>query len=146
MNCAHYDSHLNTYEFQGSSRICASMRSPGLYLCRWRESLKVIELKHQIFVSFPSCKTRPCLGAPGRDSSTALQPWVHEWQAIGINITREQSFNAKVLKNHLVDFIIVCHLDTLLITVQQVLLTTRIGNKGTLHSRPSFMTMHSQAG
>lgn len=60
-------------------------------------------------------------------AGTAPQLWV----SVGTDVMCEQSLKAEiVLKNHLVDFITICHLDALLIRVQQALLTTRIGNKG----------------
>lgn len=75
---------------------------------------------------------------PGRDCSATVNPWLQEQLPcipVGIDVMYEQSLNAAILlKNHLVDFIIVCHLGALLIRVQQVLLTRRIGNKGMLRA------------
>lgn len=60
---------------------------------------------------------------PGSNFSTALDSWVHKQQTCipaGTDAIHEQSLNAHILlKNHLVDFIVVCHLDALLIRVQQ---------------------------
>lgn len=67
--------------------------------------------------------TVPQLWIPGYLNNTTA--------SVGADVTHEQSSNAEILlKDHLVDFIIVCHVDALLIRVQQVLLTTRIRNKG----------------
>lgn len=116
----------------------SSMRSSGLSLCWQREILRGGRpaVPNPCMYSFLPAGLDGGLVLPGRDCSATVDPWMHEQQPcipVGADVTRELSLNAAILlKNHLVDFIIVCHLDTLLIRVQQVLLTRRMGNKGML--------------
>ena len=103
------------------------------------ESSEVINSTHSspcTLFSVAWCLPGWCLGSAWEGLLHSLGLLVcgqHPCIPVGADVMHEQSLNAEILlKNHLVDFIIVCHLDALLIRVQQVLLTTRIGNKGML--------------
>lgn len=117
-----------------------SMRSSGLSLCWQRGILRGSRpaMPSPCMYSFLPVGLDGGLVLPGMDCSATVNPWLQEQLPcipVGVDVMCEQSLNAAILlKNHLVDFIIVCQLDALLIRVQQVLLTRRIGNKRILRA------------